>query len=238
MTKNNFTAIGTSIKFMLKHPIMFIFPLIRFAAAALVLFFSSAGKFIIDAHLDIKTIFSLILQPKLSLFGLPNGLYLFFILSLLLSIASIDYTLAYLNNQTLSLLQSFRTAMRQFLAVLGWALFFSSLYFVLLSVAMPLPIIALPWIVFPTFFVPALLIKHQTSVGNTLIKSIQLMQHNLSKAIFFLGIFVLAAFAIGLALLQYQQSNGILAILWFLLVVLLTIKDIFKAIVLRASSTE
>ena len=239
MIKDSFIVIGNSFKFILKNPSILIFALIRISLFLVV--YLALSYYFPDLYRQ-----AFMNEPFYKLFGLfkdmclpgiPCGmlfLYLFFIISLILNICTISYTQAVLQQQKACALYSLNIIWHSWRQVLGWSLVYTPVYFGVLTKQFLL----LPFIFLLTFFMTPVIAQGGQNFGDNLIKSINYMKNNLSASILFVLIFTTILLQTIFLFIYLSATRLVLAevILALMLAGLVTLKDVFKIMVVSKKS--
>lgn len=245
MEKNYFVAIGDTFRFMLNHPAILGFTLLRLILFGLI--YLVAIYFYSDLQLE------MILKDaapvfQTNCFGLvPCGLlvlYFFLAAGLAVSLATSRYVQAALRQKNISgFLVRFD---QQLLAGCLLSLILTPGYFYifkhfmtmpniapLLYFLTPIPLLMLLIVILPSFFLEPVLMQNNYGMLPTLTGALQVLRNNFGKTILFIIIFYVLAEAGMFVLLNAVNYQLILiqVLVCFGLAVLVTIKDIFKTLV-------
>lgn len=183
---------------------------------------------------SIQTLFGA-LAHKICFKFIPCDLFFLFFwtaVTFFISVATISYMTNLQPNN--NLLICFKTAWQKLRHILIWAIFYSIAYFLMLNTPTPYPIILFIILALPTLFVPAVIALNQTSIIQTLIRSILLLKQHIIKTVLFLltlGVAVFAIFMLTIesGLLQSAAAEVSGLTLWFEILAIYSIKDIFIA---------
>ena len=236
--KSGLSLFGNSLFFVIQYPAVLIFALMRFGLFALLdiailtWFFPDMGWRAFITH-PAQKLFGLF--EHMCLPGLPCGvviLFLFFAAGLLMSVATTHYVLSRLQQQGEPSPYSINVAIYNLPQILIW----SALYAVVYYGIMTKQLFLLPFTVILTFFVTTAIAQGSASIANSLIRSVQIMRVVFGKTIVFLMLFGLVEFILGVSTLQ--KNLIIPVIISCLLTILITVKDIFKALVVHNMGAE
>lgn len=111
--------------------------------------------------------------------------------------------------------------------LLAWGLFLSPMYYALLGQQFQVFLLIVPWIVLATLFLPAALAQNPAGMIDTLVASLQALKYNFVHTFLFLSMLTVVFFVIGLGILQYAKSSQMLMLFWSLIIVLMTVRDVF-----------
>lgn len=231
--KDGLTLFAKSLYFIFQYPTTLIFAVMRFVLFALLdiailtWFFPDMGwrDFIANPLQKLFSLFERICVP-----GLPYGviiLFLFFVAGILISVATTHYVLARLQQQSEPSPYSVNVAMYNLPQILIWSMLYAIFYFGVVTKQLFL----LPFIVILTFFVTAAIAKGANTITISLIKSLQFMQAAFGRTVVFLLMLGLVELILGLG--TFQKNLTVSVFISFLLTILITVKDIFKALVVN-----
>lgn len=239
MIKDSLIETGNSFKFVFRNPSILVFVLIRISLFLVV--YLALSYYFPDLYRQ-----AFMNEPFYKLFGLfkdmclpgiPCGmlfLYLFFIISLILNIGTISYAQAVLQQQKACALYSLNIIWHSWRQILGWSLVYTPVYFGILTKQFLL----LPFIFLLTFFITPVIAQGGQNFGDNLIKSINYMKNKLGAAILFVLIFTAILLLAVFLFIYLAATKLVLAeiILALMLAGLVTLKDIFKIIVVSKKS--
>ena len=233
-------------RFILSHPKVLMFSLYRLLAYGLI--YRVLIYFLPEMQLVnlLKDTSSASMMPKTCMSFLPCDFLifsLFFMTGLLLSVATCRFVFASSNQKSLNTSSYFNL---NWLAILFVTLILAPIYFfifkyfiftpniaTLLYLLTPAPLLILLLFWLPTFLIaPQIAINHY-SLRTILINSWQIVSQNWGKISLFIIIFYLLA-EIGIFVFLNAVSTNqllVLLIVGTLLAILVTIKDVFKAII-------
>jgi hypothetical protein len=229
--KTGLKLFGESLFFIYQNPAVLIFAIMRLILCALLdiaflaWFFPETGwrAFITHPIQKLVGLFEHMCLP-----GVPYGviiLFLFFTAGLLMSVATIHYVLARLQQRIEPSPYSINVAISSLPQISIWSVLYAIVYFGIVTKQLFL----LPIMTMLTFFVPAAIAQGSTNFANSLIKSVQMMRDAFGKTVIFLLLFGLLELILGVGTLQ--KSSVLSIVLYLLLAIFITLRDVFKAMV-------
>jgi len=229
--KDGLVFFGRSLLFIARYPAVLSFTLLRLVMFALLdvaifaWFFPNMGwkSFMTQ---PIQRLFSIFQQMCLPV--LPCGfiiVFLFLLVGFLVSIATVHYVLARVSNQAETSPYSINVAILSMPQILAWSMLYAPVYYGILTKQ---PFL-LPLMLLLTFFVTVAIAQGYKNIAQTLIRAIQIMQANIGKVLIFGVLFGLIGLTAGVAILQGYRYLSIIC--YCVLAILVTIRDIFKALV-------
>lgn len=253
MERNYFVAIGDTFKFILQHPAVLIFTLLRIVLFGLI--------YVITTYLWPELQLEGMLKSSAPFFqkncfsDLPCGLlilYAFLAAGLEVGLATSRYVQTALKQAHALGFQPIAFS-KNLMVGLIWSLIITPCYFYifkhfltmpnvapLLYFLTPIPLLMILVVLLPTFFLEPVLMqnnqsnsKNLVSMRSVLTNALQVMRNNFGKTILFILIFyVLAEVAVFVLLNAVSEQLVLTQVLVGLgLAILITVKDVFKTLV-------
>ncbi len=246
MEKNYFQAIVHTISFILKHPAVLVFTLLRLVLFGIIyvgiVHFYPA--FAIEAV--IKNFAVLFRSDCFA--GLPCGLlvlYCFLVAGLEVGIATSRYVQAVLNKPNQAGFHGINFS-NNFAAGFFWSLILTPAYFYIFNLFMlkqeiapllyfltPIPLLIMLLVLLPTFFLAPQITQDSGNMSVALKQSLEIMKVNFGKTLVFIALYYVLSEVGLLVLINAVDTKAVLTqvTVGLLLAILVTVKDVFKTIV-------
>lgn len=246
MEKNYFQAISHTISFILKHPAVLVFTLLRLVLFGIIyvgiVHFYPA--FAIEALIKNSAILF-----KTDCFAVvPCGLlvlYCFLVAGLEVGIATSRYVQAIFNKPNQIGFQGINFT-NNFASGLFWSLILTPAYFYIFNLFMlkqevapllyfltPIPLLIMLLVLLPTFFLAPQITQGYGNVNVALSGALETMKANFGKTILFIALYYVLSEVGFLVLINAINTKAVLTqiIVGLLFAILVTVKDVFKTIV-------